>query len=262
MTSKTIMQRMRRGLVLTALSLMPFQTPALAQGSDAQVMVFVAASLTQAIEEVGQAYTQAHGGDVVVSAGGSGTVARQIAQGAPADVVMLANSDWMNWLTSEGIVDGAGVAPLLSNRLVLIAPADAPDLPDLSVEALLARLDGGRLAMGQTTSVPAGIYARAWLMKSGLWDGVQPALAETENVRAALALVALGEAPLGVVYATDAAAEAAVRVLYAVPEDPEWQITYPAAALTPKGQAFFDYLSSAEARTIFTRHGFIPLVTP
>lgn len=262
----TTLQRMRRGLALIAVTLMPFQAPALAQApaqtSDAQITVFAAASLTQAIEEIAQVHNRAHGGDIVVSAGGSGTVARQIAEGAPADVVMLANAEWMDWLVGEGLVGGGDVMPLLSNRLVLIAPVDSPDLPDHSAKALLARLDGGRMAIGQTTGVPAGIYGRAWLVKSGLWDAMQPHLAETENVRAALALVALGEAPLGVVYATDAAADPGVRVIYAVPEDADWQITYPAAAVTANGRAFFDYLSGAEARAIFLRHGFIPLETP
>lgn len=260
MSHHTMLQRLRRALALGAVSLLGMQAPVLSD--DAPVTLFVAASLSQAIEEVGQAYTATHGGQIAVSAGGSGTMARQIAEGAPADVVMLANSEWMDWLMIEGLVDGGAIEPLLSNRLVLIAPANAPELTDLSAPALLARLDGGRMAMGQVTSVPAGIYGRAWLMKSGLWDALQPSVAETENVRAALALVALGEAPLGVVYATDAAAEPAVRVLYQVPEDPEWQITYPAAPITPEGQAVFKYLGGAQAREIFRRHGFIPLEIP
>jgi molybdate transport system substrate-binding protein len=249
---------MRRVLAAVALLVMPLQ----ALASDGPTVVFVAASLTQAIEEVAEAHMHAHGGDIVVSAGGSGTVARQIAQGAPADAVMLANAEWMEWLVAQGLVAGEGVTPLLSNRLVLIASVDAPDLPGLDAEALLARLDGGRLAIGQTAGVPAGIYGRAWLEQSGLWGAVQPHLAETENVRAALALVARGEAPLGIVYATDAVAEPAVRVLYAVPEDAAWRITYPAAALTPKGQAFLDTLNGPEARAIFLRHGFLPLGAP
>ncbi|MCZ4353005.1 molybdate ABC transporter substrate-binding protein [Roseovarius aestuarii] len=236
---------------MAALALIPIK----GQAENDSIVVFVAASLTQAIEDVAQAY----GGDIAVSAGGSGAVARQIAQGAPADVVMLANADWMTWLVEQGLVTGQGVTPLLSNRLVLVAPADAADLPALSAEALLTRLNGGRLAIGQTTGVPAGIYGRAWLEKAELWADMLPHLAETENVRAALALVARGETPLGVVYATDAAAEPNVRVLYEVPEDADWQITYPAAALTPNGQTFFDFLGGTEAREIFVRHGFIPL---
>ena len=258
MTEFSPMQHMRRGMALIALAVMPFQ----AQANEERTVVFAAASLTQAIEEAAQAHMQDHGGEIVVSAGGSGTLARQIAQGAPADVVMLANAEWMTWLVAQGHVAADDVRPLLSNRLVLISTAGAPDLSDVSAKALLARLDGGRMAIGQTTGVPAGIYGRAWLEKTGLWDAMQPHLAETENVRVALALVARGEAPLGIVYATDAVADSSVRVLYAIPEDPDWPITYPAAALTPNGQVFLDFLASAEARAIFVRHGFIPLGAP
>ena len=143
--------------------------------------------------------------------------------------------------------------------LVSVAPAGTPDLDGADAAALLARLDGGRMAIGQTQSVPAGIYGREWLEKAGLWDALMPHLAETDNVRAALALVARGEAPLGVVYATDAAAEPGVRVVYHVPDDMHDPILYPAAALTGAGAAFMAFLQGAEARAVFAAHGFVPL---
>ncbi|HEY9037959.1 MAG TPA: molybdate ABC transporter substrate-binding protein [Roseovarius sp.] len=226
-----------------------------AQAED-QVIVFAAASLRDALSDV----TALYPGPVTVSLGGSGLLARQIGQGAPADVALLANTDWMDWLEEQGAVDPARRVALLGNALVLIAPADAPDLEGTDADALLARLDGGRMAIGQTQSVPAGMYARAWLEASGMWGPLMPHLAETDNVRAALALVALGEAPLGVVYATDAAAEPGVRVVYHVPEGMHDPIIYPAAALTDAGVPFMAFLQGAEARSVFEAHGFVPLV--
>ncbi|RKF16617.1 molybdate ABC transporter substrate-binding protein [Roseovarius spongiae] len=219
-----------------------------------RVTVFAAASLQGALDEVVAAWP----GEAAISYGGSGAMARQIAQGAPADLVVLANVDWMDWLVSEGLVTQASVVNLLGNRLVLVGPADSPDLQAIDAAALLGRLDGGRLAMGETRGVPAGIYGRAWLEDAGLWDALAPRLAETENVRVALALVARSEAPLGVVYATDALAEPGVRILYEAPEDPAIQILYPAAPLTTAGKELFAHLRTPEAAAIFARHGFAP----
>lgn len=226
------------------------------RAGDGAVTVFAAASLGPAMEEVGRAYP--HG--VTVSVAGSGAVARQIAQGAPGDVVVLANSAWMEWLVARGVV--AQPVALLGNRLVLIGPAGSAELPALGADALLARLAGGRMAMGQTRGVPAGIYGRAWLEAEGLWPALAPHLAEVENVRIALALVARGETPLGLVYATDALAEPGVRVLYTVPEAPGWQVVYPGAALSDAGRAFLEYLGGPAAQAIFAHHGFVPLGAP
>ncbi|UXX82965.1 molybdate ABC transporter substrate-binding protein [Roseovarius pelagicus] len=215
-------------------------------------MVFAAASLQDAMHDVTDAYPDA----VVVSYGGSGAMARQIAQGAPADVVVLANSAWMDWLQRGGYLRPNTRRDLLGNRLVMVGPMGAPPLPEVSGEALIARLAGGRLALGQTTAVPAGIYARAWMEHAGLWEGLRPHLAETDNVRAALALVALGEAPLGMVYATDAAAETRVVTLYAVPRGAHSPIVYPVAAITERGEDFVAYLARAEVQDTFRVHGF------
>ncbi len=225
-----------------------------AQAGD-QTTVFAAASLRDAMADI----TALYPGDVAVSLGGSGLLARQIDAGAPADVAVLANTDWMDWLVQQGIIDPARRVALVGNALVLIAPADTPDLEGTDAAALLARLDGGRMAIGQTQSVPAGMYGRAWLEASGMWDALMPQLAETDNVRGALALVALGEALLGVVYATDAAAEPGVRVVYRVPEGLHDPIIYPAAALTDAGVPFMEFLQGAAARKVFETHGFVPL---
>lgn len=226
--------------------------------AEEEVIVFAAASLGDAMGEIAALYP----GAVTVSLGGSGTLARQIGAGAPADLTLLANTDWMDWLEGQGAVDPAQRVALVGNALALVAPADAPDLEGTEgteAGALLARLEGGRMAIGQTQSVPAGMYGRAWLEAAGMWDALMPHLAETDNVRAALALVTRGEAPLGLVYATDAAAEPGVRVVYRVPEGMHDPIIYPAAALTDAGAPFMAFLQGAEARAVFEAHGFVPL---
>lgn len=216
------------------------------------VLVFAAASLQGALQEV----TEGYAGRVVASYGGSGTMARQVTLGAPADVVLLANSAWMDWLEEAGHLRPGTRHDLLGNALVLVGPVGAAPLPEVSAEALIARLAGRRLALGQTEAVPAGIYARAWMEHAGLWEALRPHLAETENVRAALALVALGESPLGAVYATDAVAEPRVATLYSVPQDAHPPIVYPVAAVTARGEDFVAHLRSAEAQEIFRAHGF------
>lgn len=236
---------MLRMIIIFALWL-PFG--ALAQSGT--VTVFAAASLRGALDEVATDYAA----NVALSFGGSGTMARQVGAGAPADVIILANPVWMGWLQDKRLIDGTAAVDLLSNSLVLIAPAASTATPD--PDNLLAELDGARLAMGQRDAVPAGIYAREWLQSTGQWGGLIRHLAETDNVRAALALVARGETPLGIVYRTDALAEDQVRVVYAVPEELHSPITYPAAALTDSGQAFLAYLQTPEAMLVFAKHGF------
>ena len=227
--------------------------PTLAQAEQPSVTVFAAASLRGALDEVARGYD----GDVALSFGGSGTMARQIDAGAPADVVLLAAPVWMTWLRDRGAIEADAVVDLLGNSLVLIAPADnniAPDPADLA-----GALGDARLAMGQRDAVPAGIYAREWLEVTGQWEAIAPHLAETDNVRSALALVARAETPLGVVYRTDALAEPQVRILYDIPQGTHSPITYPAAALTDIGAAFLAHLQSDDARAVFARHGFKPL---
>ena len=218
------------------------------------VTVFAAASLKNALDAIADTYD----GQVVLSYGGSAIMARQIALGAPADVVVLANVKWMDWLTDDGAVDPAQTIELLRNSLVVIAPEGALPLAKTGQD-LPARLGDGRLAIGQTTGVPAGIYGRQWLETAGLWPQLENRLAEVENVRVALALVARGETPLGVTYATDALAEPRVQVVYEVPRDLHAEILYPAAATTAKGHAFLGYLKGPVAGEIFRQHGFDPI---
>lgn len=227
--------------------------PPLALAEQPSVTVFAAASLRGALDEVARGY----GGDVALSFGGSGTMARQIDAGAPADVVLLAAPVWMTWLRDRGAIEADAVVDLLGNSLVLIAPAGSDVAPDPT--DLAGALGDARLAMGQRDAVPAGIYAREWLEVTGQWEAITPHLAETDNVRSALALVARAETPLGVVYRTDALAEPQVRILYDIPQETHSPITYPAAALTDSGAAFMAHLQSDDARAVFARHGFKPL---
>ncbi|WP_406676093.1 molybdate ABC transporter substrate-binding protein [Roseicyclus sediminis] len=230
-----------------------------------RVTVFAAASLTTALAEVEAGFEAETGHDLVVSLAGSSALARQIQQGAPADVFISASPDWMDVLEAEGLLSPGTRADLLGNRLVLVAYG--PEAPEVVVAPgfdLVGLLDGGRLAMALVEAVPAGIYGRAALEHLGLWDDVAPHVAETDNVRTALALVAQGEAPLGIVYASDAiAAEAEVSVVFTFPEDSHPPIVYPAAALAGRDgegvAAFLTYLRSDAARAAFERQGFTML---
>jgi molybdate transport system substrate-binding protein len=232
-----------------------FATPVSAQPRQ-PLTVFAAASLTEALGEVGRAYTRATGQPVRFSFEASGAAARQIAAGARADVFVSADTRWMDDLGKRGLVQAR--RDLLGNRLALIAPAAsrvrltiAPGFP------LQRALGGGRLAIGEPRSVPAGTYARQALTRLGVWRGL--ALAPAQDVRAALSYVARGEAPLGVVYASDAAAEARVRVVALFPAGSHERIIYPAAVLRgarPGAAAFYRFLSGREARAIFARRKF------
>jgi molybdate transport system substrate-binding protein len=224
-----------------------------AEAQQRTITVFAAASLSGTLDEIAAGFDAT----VQLSFGGSGTMARQIAAGAPADVVILASPQWMDWLVQQAVLANGPPETVAQNSLVLIGPAGAK--PFDSLTDFQSRLGNGRLAMGQRDAVPAGIYAQQWLRAAGLWTDVETRLAETDNVRAALALVARGEAPLGVVYATDAQAEDRVRILWTIPADQHDPILYPAAAVTPEGAAFLTYLTGPEAAKILARHGFDPV---
>lgn len=223
--------------------------------------VFAAASLKTALDEVTEAFAVETGDRVVASYAGSSALARQIQMGAPADLFLSANPGWMDLLETDGLLAPNSRTDLLTNRLVLIAPADSPLALDLTPETDLATALGrDRLAMALAEAVPAGIYARAALQSLGLWDSVKDRTAQTDNVRAALRLVALGEAPLGIVYATDASAEPRVRILATFPTGSHPPILYPAAILaegdTPAARRLLAYLQGETARALFRRHGF------
>jgi molybdate transport system substrate-binding protein len=220
--------------------------------------VFAAASLKEALD----AAVVQFGQPVTVSYGGSGLIARQVAQGAPADLVILAHADWMEWLTGAQGIQPVFQQGVLRNQLVVIGASDAADLERATAAELGARLGDGRMATGMTSSVPAGLYARQWLEHIGAWSALSGRLAETENVRAALALVARKEAPLGVVYASDALAQPGVRVLYHIPPETHDDIRYPMAVINGRNAAqaieFAHFLLSPAGQRIFVDHGFLP----
>ncbi|MCA1941495.1 MAG: molybdate ABC transporter substrate-binding protein [Caenispirillum bisanense] len=225
-----------------------------------RITVFAAASTTDALTEVGAAFARETGVAMVPSFASSSTLAKQIEEGAPADVFVSANAKWMDYLADKGLVVADSRADLLGNDLVLIAPADsavaAVDIgPGLDLAALL---NGGRLSVGDPDHVPAGQYAMAALETLGLWDTAEPQLARQNDVRSALVLVERGEAPLGIVYSTDAAAATGVKTVGVFPEDSHPPITYPVALVTdsPAGRSFLAFLKSDAARVIFARHGF------
>ena len=213
--------------------------------------MFAASSLKTARDEIAAGWSDDR---VVLSYAGSGALARQITQGAPADVFISANVAWMDALEAGGQVQPETRVTLAGNRLVLIGGAAAAPVvlgPDLD-------LGDGRLAMALVAAVPAGIYGKAALTSLGLWERVAGQVVQADSVRAALALVASGAVPYGVVYATDAQAEPRVRVLGTFPEDSHPPILYP-AALTARAQsgAFLDYLTSDAAWAVFAAQGFV-----
>ncbi len=231
-----------------------------AMGVAAEARVFAAASLKTALDEVVAVYSKQTGKTVHVTYAGSSVLARQIELGAPADLFISANPGWMDVLDEAGLV--AGRKDFLSNRLVLIAGQDeAVTLSIASGFPLAQALGHGRLAMALVDAVPAGIYGREALISLGVWDAVHPKVAQTDNVRAALRLVSLGAAPMGIVYATDARAEPGVRVLGDFPQDSHSAILYPAALLrdaTDTAKPFWRFLTDGpEAQAIFAAHGFL-----
>lgn len=225
----------------------------------ADLVVFAAASLKEPLDQLAQTMP-----DVVVSYGGSGTLARQVMAGAPADAVVLAHPDWMKAMDDAGdLVPGSSV-DLLGNTLVLVAPAGHAEVP-LTPAGLDAALGDGRMAMGLTASVPAGLYGQQSLKALGLWDGVADHLAEVDSVRAALALVARGEVPLGIVYGTDALVEPGVTIVATFPDESHAPILYQAAVVAggnPRAQDFVELLASPEGQAVFAAAGFVPLTQP
>lgn len=230
------------------------------------VTVFAAASLKNALDDVIADFQKATGTKVVASYAASGPLIRQIEQGAPADIFISADLDWMDWGQERKLIDVTTRANLLGNRLVLIAPANSPvAAQEIKRGFDIAALAGsGRIATGEPRSVPVGAYAMKAIEYLGPGTR-QPQYAFTDSVRAALALVARGEAPLGIVYATDAKVEPGVKVIGVFPEESHPPVLYPVAATaTAKGEAgaFLVYLASAPAKAVFERYGFSYLVTP
>ena len=227
-----------------------------------EITVFAAASMTNAMAEIEERFEAETGHDLSVSLAGSSALARQIQQGAPADVFISANPGWMDALEEDGLLEPGTRFELLNNAIVLIAhgtDADEVEIgPEMDLPALLA---DGKLAMALVDAVPAGIYGKAALEHLGLWETVAPQVVQADNVRAALALVSLGEAPYGIVYATDAVADDKVTVVATFPKDSHPPIVYPAADIAGRDTGaeaeFLDYLRGPVARAAFERQGFV-----
>jgi molybdate transport system substrate-binding protein len=226
----------------------------------ADLTVLAAASLTDAMNEIAADYKKDTGKDVAVSLGASSALARQIEASGGADMFISADLDWMDYLDNKGLIAHETRENLLGNRLVLVAAKDATANITIAPHFdLNGALHGGRLAIADPDSVPAGKYGRSALTTLGAWNGVVDHLVNAENVRVALAYVARGEAPLGIVYETDAKAEPKVKVVGVFPEDSHAPILYPAALTKdakPEAKAFLAYLASPTARAVFVKDGF------
>ena len=223
--------------------------------------MFATASTTNAVEDAIARYAAETGAEVVASYAASSALARQIENGAPADLFLSANLDWADYLDRRGLLEPGTRRDLLGNRLVLVAPADSAVEVSIGPGLDLAGLLGdGRLALGDPDHVPAGRYARAALESLGLWAEVESRTVRTLDVRAALALVERGEVPLGIVYATDVAVCGACRTVATFPESNHPPIRYPLALVagraSPAARAFYDFLASPAAAEIFARYGF------
>ncbi len=226
-----------------------------------QLMIFAAASTTNAINDIAALFKKDTGVNVVASFASSSTLAKQIEEGAPASIFISADEDWMNYLTKKNLVDPKSRCDLLGNSLVFIAPANAKVSKITNIQSqIMLELAGGRLATGDPDHVPVGKYAKAAFKNLGIWKDVEPLLARTSDVRGALALVERGEAPLGIVYSTDAAISKKVKIVGVFPPDSYPPIIYPAALIQgkikPDAEKFFEYLKGPEAKAIFEKYGF------
>ena len=245
-------------LCTTMLSITP---AAIAKPETASITVFAAASLTDALNEAGRQYSQRSGITVRHSFASSAQIARQLAAGAPADLFIAADTEWMDYAIERKLVRAETQRVLTGNTLVVIAPATAPAtaIEPARAEDWPSALGAGRLVTGDPDSVPLGRYAREALQFLGLWSQLGPRLARAENARAALALVARGEAPLGIVYASDALGEPRVRVVSPIDPRAHSAIVYPAAMVSganPQAAAYLDFLMSTEGQKIFAQRHF------
>ncbi|PKF33854.1 molybdate ABC transporter substrate-binding protein [Acinetobacter proteolyticus] len=231
------------------------QTPAFAAES---ITVYAAASLTNAVNELDTIYEQKNKTEVKTSYAGSSTLAKQIEAGAPADVFISADVQWMDYLQNKQLVTAADRINLLGNRLVVITPKDHPLKLKMDKSFDPSKVIQGKLCTGDTKSVPVGKYAKQALSSLGWWDKVQPRLVETEDVRAALNFVARGECQIGIVYATDAAISKDVVVAGIFPENTHPPIIYPVGLTKKNAESvkFYKFLQSGQAKTIFKKYGF------
>lgn len=227
------------------------------------VTVFAAASLKNALDEIDTEYHKRGGEKAAISYAASPALAKQAESGAPADIFISADLDWMDYVEKRKLVKAGTRINLLRNEIVLVAPADSKASVTIGPRFPLAKLLGnGRLAMADPDSVPAGKYGKAALEYLEVWPTVADKVARAENVRAALLFVSRGEAPFGIVYRTDAASDKNVRIVGAFPANSHPEIIYPAALLaagkSPGAEKYFAFIKSPEAAGIFRKHGFVP----
>ncbi|SDU50016.1 molybdate ABC transporter substrate-binding protein [Desulfobacula phenolica] len=237
-----------------------FFHPATAKESN-KILVFAAASTTNAVDEIGQLFSQKEYGRFVPSFASSSTLAKQIASGAPANVYISANPKWMTFLDDKHLIEKGTRRDLLGNRIVLIAPAASNIKIDIHPGFdLLPIIGTEKLAMGDPDHVPAGIYGKQALMNLGVWDKIAPKVVRAKDVRTALVFVERQEVPLGIVYATDAAITDKVKVAGIFPENSHPPVTYQAAIVkgndTKTARAFYNFMESSEAKAIFNKYGF------
>ena len=249
-----------RGLAMPLLLVLCALGPVPEVGA-ADVTVFAAASLKEALDDQARQFKATTGNNVIVSYGASNALAKQVEAGAPADVFISADLDWMDYVEQRRLLLTGSRFNLLRNTLVLIAPASSKVTLTIARHfGLVAALGEEKLAMANPDSVPAGKYGKAALEKLGVWAGVEKQVARAENVRAALALVSRGEAPLGVVYATDAFSDKGVRIVDTFPPDSTPPIVYPAARIagstSAAGGPLLDYLRSPAAGASWEKYGF------
>jgi molybdate transport system substrate-binding protein len=241
--------------------------PTFGMAQEKTITVFAAASMKNALDDVDAIFTKQSGVNVVASYAASSALMKQIEQGAPADVFLSADVDWMDYGAKRNLIKSDTRVDLLGNRLVLIAPKDSR-LDNVKIAPgfdLAGLADGGRIATGDVRAVPAGLYAKAALEKLGVWSSVEAKMAMAENVRAALVLVARGEAPLGIVYETDAKIDPGVKIIGVFPQDSHPPIIYPVALIKdakPDAGQYIAFLRTADASAIFERYGFRVLATP
>src|SRR6476469_956843 len=252
------------GLLAFLVALSGAPQPVIAQE---QITVFAAASLRNALDDANAAFTKATGIKVVSSYEASSALPRQIEQGAPADVFISADLRWMDYVAERKLINPDTRVNLLGNKLVLIAPADSK-LGNVTIGQGfdIAKLAGdGRIAVADVKAVPAGLYAKAALEKLGVWSAAEPKLAQAENVRATLAFVTRGEAPIGIVYETDAKVEPKVKTIGLFPDNSYPPVTYPVAltaGANPAAARYLQFLRSTAAKAIFERYGFSVLAKP
>lgn len=259
-----LLRARRVGLALLVATLVGL-SPGMVRGADREsVTVFAAASLTDALQALAAEYRRQRGVEIRFSFAASSTLTRQVEAGAPADIFASANPEWMDYLASKNLIEPASRVEPLGNALVMITPADsALQTVDIAkgfdIAALVGK--GNRLATGDPAHVPAGLYAEKALRSLGVWPSAEPLLARADSVRSALALVERGEAPLGIVYATDAKASSKVKIVGAFPPDSYPAIVYPFAIVagrdTPLVRSFFQYITVGTAASVYRDLGFV-----